>query len=55
MHVMDLERSGKTALCHKDKDNGVEHQQWNSGPRYLVVTRATFRVSISVFALQLNW
>jgi len=33
VQVMNLERSGKTALYHKDKYNGLEHQDWNRGPR----------------------
>jgi hypothetical protein len=51
MNVMKLERSGKTALYHKDKDNGLEHQDWDRGPRNLVVPWATFRDSVIVFVL----
>ena len=49
MHVMNLERSGKIRI------RGLEHQDWDRGSRNLVVPWATFRDSVSVFALQLNW
>ena len=52
MHVTKLERSGKTALYHKNKDNGLEHQDCDRGPRNLVVPWATFRDSIILLALQ---
>jgi hypothetical protein len=40
---MNLEVSGNTVFYHKDKDNGLEHQDWDRGPRNLVVPWATFK------------